>query len=111
MVTDRRPPRGSTGQPQLITVYWRDIPAQVMARAGHENARVSLSDRFQAAIDRAARRAGKMDTREYVAEWREERSPCTADLERVVNRAMDRIERQFPNEVLDARVKNEGWAG
>jgi hypothetical protein len=111
VVSDRRPPRGNTGQPQLITIYWRDIPAQVVARAGQENARVSLGHRFQAAIDRAATRAGKTGEDDYLAEWREERSPCNGDLERVVNNAMDRIERQYPNDVLDARVRNEGWAG
>ncbi len=72
---------------------------------------MSLGDRFQAAIDRAATRAGKTSGNEYLAEWREERAPCTGDLERAVNSAMDRIERQYPNDVLDDRVRNEGWAG
>lgn len=107
----RRPPRGNTTEPQLITIYWRDIPAQVMARAGRSKARAFLGDRFQTAIDRAAARAGKTGADDYLAEWREERSPCDGDLETAVNAAMDRIERQFPNEVLDQRVRNGGWAG
>lgn len=109
-MSDRRPPRGSTSEPQLITIYWRDIPAQVMARAGHDKARVSLSDRFQTAIDQAAARAGKTGVDDYVSEWREERSPCVGDVESAVSKAMDRIERQYPNDVLAAQVRNEGWA-
>lgn len=96
-------------EPQLITIYWRDIPAQVMARAGRERARVSLPGRFQSAIDRAAQRAGSRGP-DDLAEWREERSPCKPDLETVVDDAMSRIEQQYPSEVLDKRVRNAGWA-
>jgi hypothetical protein len=107
----RRPPRHDTAEAHLITIYWRDIPAQVMARAGHDNARVCLSDRFQEAIDRAAEHAGKTDHDSYQGEWREERSPCSKDVEDVVDDATSRIERQFPNDVLDRRARNGGWAG
>ena len=44
---------------KLITVYWRDIPAQVTAKAGRKTAKIQLTDRFQEAIDMAAMRAGK----------------------------------------------------
>ncbi len=37
-------------------VYWRDIPAQVKARAGRQRATKPLSERFQQAIDIAAMR-------------------------------------------------------
>ena len=43
---------------KLITVYWRDIPAQVIAKRGRETAKVQLSERFQKAIHRPAMRAG-----------------------------------------------------
>ena len=33
---------------KLITVYWRDIPVQVMAKRGRTTAKVSLSQRFAA---------------------------------------------------------------
>ena len=44
---------------KLITVFWRDIPSQVMSRKGRETSKILLSERFQDAIDRAAMRAGK----------------------------------------------------
>lgn len=111
MANQRRPPRGGPAEPHLITIYWRDIPAQVLARAGREKARASLGSRFQTAIDRAAARAGKTDADGYVEEWREERRPCSDDLESVVDEAMEHLERQFPNDVLDQRIRNAGWAG
>jgi hypothetical protein len=51
-------------------VYWRDIPAQVRARAGRQRASLPLSDRFQQAIDEAAMRAGKSDADDYLEAWR-----------------------------------------
>ena len=46
----------------LITLYWRDIPAQVIAERGRgrqrEQAKVELPRRFSIAIDAAAMRDG-----------------------------------------------------
>ena len=44
---------------KLITIYWRDIPSQIVAKSGRRSAKVRLANRFQDAIDRAAMRAGK----------------------------------------------------
>ena len=43
---------------QKIEVFWRDIPAQILVKSGRVRGKVLLSHRFQAAIDRAAMRAG-----------------------------------------------------
>jgi hypothetical protein len=42
----------------LIVLFWRDIPAQVIVRAGRQSAKRELPLRFTEAIDRAAMRAG-----------------------------------------------------
>jgi len=55
---------------QLTTLYWRDIPAQVIAGSGRRAAKVPLSERFEQAIDRAAMRTGAAGTDDYLAEWR-----------------------------------------
>ena len=51
---------------QLITLYWRDIPAQVIAERGRgrkrEQAKLELSRRFSIAIDEAAMRDGADST-------------------------------------------------
>lgn len=73
-----------TTQARLITIYWRDIPAQVTARAGRHKATIRLPDRFQVAIDQAATRAGKTDADDYLAEWHDERQTCGDDLEAAV---------------------------
>ena len=67
---------------QLTIVYWRDIPAQVIVKAGRQNAKRQLSERFEKAIDRAAMRADQKDTDSYLAEWRRaEPIACGDDLE------------------------------
>ncbi|CTQ34019.1 virulence factor [Jannaschia rubra] len=55
---------------QITVVYWRDIPAQVIAGKGRRVAKVQLPERFEQAIDRAAMRSGASDTDAYLADWR-----------------------------------------
>ena len=43
---------------KLISIYWRDIPSQVIVKKGRKSAKIQLSERFQVAIDKAAMRAG-----------------------------------------------------
>ena len=38
---------------KLISIYWRDIPAQVVGRQGRTNVKKELEPRFAKAIDRA----------------------------------------------------------
>jgi hypothetical protein len=51
-------------------IYWRDIPAQVKAKAGRERAGKPLSQRFSVAIDEAAMRAGLTESGDYLTQWR-----------------------------------------
>ncbi|MEM7259131.1 MAG: virulence factor [Pseudomonadota bacterium] len=93
---------------KLIITYWRDIPAQVTAKAGRKTAKIQLTDRFQEAIDMAAMRAGKDGTDAYLEDWRREQSECDDDLQAVVKARAQEIEDAFTTEVLQAVVKNYG---
>ena len=44
---------------KMITIYWRDIPSAVIYKRGREKYKKQLNPKFEAAIDRAAMRAGK----------------------------------------------------
>lgn len=96
---------------KLITVYWRDIPAQVMAKKGRESAKVMLSARFQEAIDRAAMRAGKGGSDAYMSEWRRDSRECGDELQAEVDAAAERIEHAWSDEDLEAITRNRGIAG
>jgi hypothetical protein len=93
---------------EMITVYWRDIPAQVIAKKGRNKVKRMLSHRFQEAVDRAAMRAGKGSSDAYLSEWRRERSPCGADLEAVVQSEADRLEQLYSDDKLLQLVRAKG---
>ncbi|MEM9734625.1 MAG: virulence factor [Pseudomonadota bacterium] len=95
---------------QLQIVYWRDIPAQVMVKAGRRNqAKRELSLRFTEAIDMAAMRTGAAETDDYLAEWRRGDPVAVGDdLEAEAEAAMEKIENEYDKARLVALVKNGG---
>jgi hypothetical protein len=94
---------------ELIVVSWRDIPAQVLVKAGRHTAKRPLPDRFQEAIDRAAMRAGLRETDAYLNEWRRVAAgSCGDDLEAEAERAAARLEAEYPQERLRELVANGG---
>ena len=94
---------------QIEILYWRDIPAQVIALQERKKAKRILTERFEKAIDRAAMRSGNRDTDAYLAEWRRgERSPCGDDLEAEAEAAAARIEESFTDERLAKLVASGG---
>src|SRR5512147_2519173 len=96
---------------QLIVVYWRDIPAQVIVKKGRETAKIQLNERFEKAIDRAAMRANLRDTDSYLAEWRRA-APVNVsdDLQAEADKAAAELEAAFPDEKLKDLVEKGGVA-
>lgn len=93
----------------LIVVYWRDIPAQVIVKKGRQSAKRELSLRFTEAIDMAAMRSGAGDTDAYLAEWRKaDPVPVSDDLEAEADKAAAEIEAAFDRDRLVALAKNGG---
>ena len=88
---------------KLITLYWRGIPARVIAKKGRRSAKVQLSPRFQRAIDRAAMRAGKGRSDVYLSDWRQEMTTCGDDLDAETQARVDRLEERYTNDDLMAR--------
>jgi hypothetical protein len=95
---------------KLTTVYWRDIPAQVIARERRDTAKIVLTERFAEAIDKAAMRAKMAGTDAYLEQWRREVVNCGRDLQATVDEAAARLEQEFDDERLDTFVKNGGNA-
>ncbi|MCO5163316.1 MAG: virulence factor [Mesorhizobium sp.] len=93
----------------LIVVYWRDIPAQVIVKKGRQSAKRELSLRFTEAIDMAAMRSGAGDTDAYLAEWRKaDPVPVSDDLDAEADKAAAEIEAAFDRDRLVALAKNGG---
>lgn len=97
---------------QITTVYWRDIPAQVIAKKGRETAKRHLGERFEQAIDRAAMRANLRDTDGYLAEWRRgEPQECGDDLDAEAAALAERLNAEYDEARLKALVMAGGKLG
>ncbi len=100
--------RGRNG-PGLVTIYWRDIPAQINATAAvGDPEKVLLEPRFQTAIDRAAHVAGLTDTHSYVEQWRRVSGPIDGDAAIAAQAIADAIQTEYHDDRLEALVANGG---
>lgn len=94
---------------KLTVVYWRDIPAQVIVKAGRKNAKRQLDERFEKAIDRAAMKAKLRDSDSYLEHWRRaEPAEVGDDLEAEAAMAADALEASYDEDRLKELVANGG---
>ena len=98
----------------LITLFWRDIPAQVIAETGRgrnrQQAKIELPRRFSIAIDAAAMRDGADSTDDYLAEWRRsEPILCSDDLDSEAARLATFIEADYSAERMHKLVESGGF--
>ncbi len=94
---------------KLISIYWRDIPAQVIGRAGRRTSiKRELDARFAKAIDRAAMRAGRGSSDAYLEDWRRVTEDVEGDLEALVIERVAALEQQFDDATLEKTVKAGG---
>ncbi|MFM7654809.1 MAG: virulence factor [Paracoccaceae bacterium] len=96
---------------EVVIVYWRDIPAQVIVGKGRRGAKKQLSERFEQAIDRCAMKIGAKDADAYLAEWRKA-PPYEAEGEQddLASSIAAALEAEYDTERLKALIANEGWA-
>jgi hypothetical protein len=93
----------------LTVLYWRDIPSQVIVKAGRSAAKRQLSERFIRAIDAAAMHAGAKSADAYLDEWRRgEPIPCGDDLENQAAAAAERLEKDYDTHRLALLAKHDG---
>ena len=101
---------------QVVTLYWRDIPAQVVAEKGRgrkrKQAKIELHRRFALAIDEAAMRDGADSTDDYLADWRRgDLVDCSDELEAEARRVAECLEAEFDSKLLAELVNSGGRAG
>ena len=95
----------------VIVVYWRDIPAQVIVGKGRKASKVQLPERFEQAIDRAAMKVGAEDTDAYLAEWRKaEPYVVDGDQAEMAQAEAARLDADYDQEKIKQLIANDGWA-
>ena len=95
----------------MTVIWWRDIPAQVLAREGRRQSKQVLHPRFQVAIDKAAARAGKSAYNDYIEEWRREQRRCGDEIETEVTAEAERLEADYDKHRLAELIQSGGVAG
>ena len=96
----------------LIIVFWRDIPAQIIVKAGRRSAKRQLPQRFAEAIDRCAMASQASDSETYLNAWhRSEPVPCGDALEIEADAALARLDLEYDaarlRRLLEAGGRNE----
>ena len=97
----------------LTILYWRDIPAQVIAKRGRgrkrEKAKIELPRRFSVAIDAAAMFDGACSTDDYLTEWRRSApADCGDDLNTEARALVAKLEYEYDTKKLRVLVENGG---
>ena len=92
----------------LVTIWWRDIPMQVIAREGRRSEKRVLNKRFQFAVDKAAMNAGKKSYGDYIEEMQRAERPCGDDLAAEANAEVTRLETAYAKNVLHALIASGG---
>jgi hypothetical protein len=96
---------------QLTILFWRDIPSQVIVKAGRSSEKRLLPAAFQEAIDMAAMRSGAAATDDYLEEWRREGpTEVSDDLAKEAEQAEHALCDGYDRDRLKRLVANGGWA-
>lgn len=95
---------------ELTIVYWRDIPAQVIAaKSRREQVKEPLDVRFEQAIDRAAMKGKDSSADDYLEHWRKVKmGSCDDDLAQVVAEKKAELEAEYDAARIDLLVANGG---
>lgn len=95
---------------QVVVIYWRDIPSQVVAGKGRRSSKLMLSDRFQETIDRAAMRDKAHKSDAYLEGWNKgDPSSLEGTAAEVAIQKAEEIEAKFDEKMLNDLIHSGGW--
>ena len=95
---------------EVVVVYWRDIPAQVIIGKGRKAKKKQLSERFEKAIDRCAMKAGATGTDSYLRDWRKIRiEGGDGNADEILKKITATLEDELNNDVLKSLIDTSGW--
>ena len=99
---------------KITIVYWRDIPAQIIAEQGRGRNRkqfkIELGKKFIVSIDSAAMKSGAEGSDDYLSDWRRSDPEEISDnLEFEANKLKKEIEEKYSNSKLKKLISNGGF--
>ena len=99
---------------KITIVYWRDIPAQIIAEQGRGRNRkqfkIELGKKFIVSIDSAAMKSGAEGSDDYLSDWRRSDPEEISDnLDLEANKLKKEIEEKYSNSKLKELISNGGF--
>jgi hypothetical protein len=95
----------------VVIVYWRDMPAQVIVGRGRRGVKLPLPERFEQAIDRAAMKSGAAESDDYMAGFRKaDAIPVDGTDQEAAEATVARIVAEYDQERIKTLIANDGWA-
>ena len=97
---------------KITVIFWRDIPAQVIAKSSktRKKEKIELSRRFMIAIDESSMKSGNTKSEEYLSEWKNiDYGKCGDDLNLNVKKLAEKLEKKYTNEKLKELISNFGF--
>ena len=90
-------------------VYWKDIPTQVIVKAGRKAAKRELPEYFIQSVDQCAMRLGAKDSDAYLEEWRRGAPvEVSGDLDTEADLALEALISEYPKTRLKALIDAGG---
>lgn len=94
---------------QKTIVYWKDIPTQIIVKAGRKAAKRELPEYFIQSVDQCAMRLGAKDSAAYLEEWRRGTpEEVSGDLDAEADQALDALIAAYPKTRLKALIDAGG---
>ena len=98
----------------IIVLFWRDIPAQVIAEQGRgrnrKQAKVELDKRFSIAIDAAAMKSGADSSDDYLSDWRRsDPTNISENLHSEAEKLKSELEAKYSKDKLRTLIANGGF--
>jgi hypothetical protein len=99
---------------KITIVYWRDIPAQIIAEHGRgrnrKQSKIELGKKFIVSIDSAAMKSGAEGSDDYLSDWRRSDPEEISDnLDLEANKLKKEIEEKYSNLKLKELISNGGF--
>jgi len=95
----------------VVVVYWRDMPAQVIVGRGRRGTKLPLPERFEQAIDRAAMKSGAAESDDYMAGFRKaDPIPVEGTDAEAAAATVARIDAEYDADHIKKLIANDGWA-
>ena len=94
---------------EITILFWRDIPAQLLAGRGRKALKYKLPEKYEKAIDICAMKTGAKDSEMYLEGWRKLITTTSISNSKTLEVEAKKLMAIYDNKKLKYLINNEGW--